>query len=186
FRDELTVGDAVDDAVVRTMETAGRSVVFSGATVAIGLAMLIALPLPFVRMLGVAGFLIPVVSILAAMTLQPALLSLFGRRGVARRRILPTVLLRRRQSRRLRVLSGSVEPTPVPLDPEGGFWARLARSIMRRPLVYLAVGAAILVAAATPAFWLALTPGSSIGIPRFPQSVRGFDVLRAATGPGAV
>src|SRR6266516_6332131 len=57
---------------------------------------------------------------------------------------------------------------------------------MRRPLLYLAVGAVILVAAAAPAFWLALTPGSSFGIPRFPQSVRGFDVLRAATGPGAV
>ena len=164
FREELAAGEEVDHAVVRTMETAGRSVVFSGATVAIGLAMLIALPLPFVRMLGVAGFLIPLVSILAALTLQPALLSLFGRRGVARRRILPT----------------------EPIDPENGFWARLARSIMRRPLLYLAVGAAILVSAATPAFWLALTPGSSFGIPRFPQSVRGFDVLRAATGPGAV
>jgi uncharacterized membrane protein YdfJ with MMPL/SSD domain len=164
FREELAAGGEVDDAVVRTMETAGRSVVFSGATVAIGLAMLIALPLPFMRMLGVAGFLIPVVSVLAALTLQPALLSLFGRRGIARRRILPM----------------------EPIDPEHGFWARLARSIMRRPLVYLAVGSAILIAAATPAFWLALTPGSSFGIPRFPQSVRGFDVLRAATGPGAV
>ena len=164
FREELAAGDEVDDAVVRTMETAGRSVVFSGATVAIGLAMLIALPLPFMRMLGLAGFLIPLVSIVAALTLQPALLSLFGRRGVARRRILPT----------------------EPIDPEKGFWARLSRSIMRRPLLYLAVGAAILVSAATPAFWLALTPGSSFGIPRFPQSVRGFDVLRAATGPGAV
>jgi RND superfamily putative drug exporter len=164
FRDELAAGGRVDDAVVRTMNTAGRSVVFSGATVAIGLAMLIALPLPFMRMLGVAGFLIPVVSILGALTLQPALLSLFGRRGIARRRLLPL----------------------EPIDPEHGFWSRLARSIMRRPLVYLAVGAAILIAAATPAFWLAVTPGSSFGIPRFPQSVRGFDALSAATGPGAV
>jgi putative drug exporter of the RND superfamily len=164
FREELAGGGEVDDAVVWTMQTAGRSVVFSGATVAIGLAMLIALPLPFMRMLGVAGFLIPLVSILAALTLQPALLSLFGRRGVARRRVLPT----------------------EPIDPEKGFWARLARSIMRRPLLYLAVGAAILLSAAVPSFWLALTPGSSFGIPRFPQSVRGFDILRAAIGPGAV
>jgi uncharacterized membrane protein YdfJ with MMPL/SSD domain len=164
FREELAAGREVDDAVVRTMQTAGRSVVFSGATVAIGLALLIALPLPFMRMLGVAGFLIPLVSVLAALTLQPAMLSAFGRRGVARRRILPT----------------------EPIDPEQGFWARLARSIMRRPTAYLTVGAAVLVAAAAPALWLALTPGSSFGIPRFPQSVRGFDALRAATGPGAV
>jgi RND superfamily putative drug exporter len=73
-----------------------------------------------------------------------------------------------------------------PVDPEHGFWARLARSIMRRPLAYLAAGAAVLVAAASPALWLAVTPGSSFGIPRFPPSIRGFDVLRAATGPGAV
>jgi RND superfamily putative drug exporter len=164
FREELARNDDADSAVIRTMETAGRAVVFSGATVAIGLALLIALPLPFMRMLGVAGFLIPVVSVIAAVTLQPALLSLFGRSGVVRRRVLPR----------------------EPVDPEHGFWARLARSIMRRPLLYLAVGTAVLIAAATPAFWLALTPGSSFGIPRFPQSVRGFDVLRAATGPGAV
>jgi uncharacterized membrane protein YdfJ with MMPL/SSD domain len=164
FREELAAGREVDEAVMRTMQTAGRSVVFSGATVAIGLALLIALPLPFMRMLGVAGFLIPLVSVLAALTLQPAMLSLFGRRGVARRRILPT----------------------EPIDPEHGFWARLARSIMRRPAAYLAVGSAVLVAAAAPALWLSLTPGSSLGIPRFPQSVRGFDALVAATGPGAV
>jgi RND superfamily putative drug exporter len=164
FREELARGRDADDAVVRTMQTAGRSVVFSGLTVAIGLAMLLAMPLPFVRMLGVAGFLIPVVSLLAAVTLQPALLSVFGRRGTARRRILPGERL----------------------DPDRGFWARLARSIMRRPLAYLAVGAALLVAAAAPALWLAVTPGSSYGIPRFPNAVRGFDALRGATGPGAV
>jgi trehalose monomycolate/heme transporter len=181
FREELAEGKDADEAVLRTMETAGRAVVFSGATVAIGLALLIALPLPFMRMLGIAGFLIPVVSLLAALTLQPALLSIFGRRGVARVRVLPR---RRRRSRRLRSLPGSVEPTPG--DLEMGFWARLARSIMKRPVAYLAAGATVLVVAALPAFWIALTPGSSFGIPRFPQSIRGFDVLRAATGPGGV
>ena len=65
------------------MATAGRAVVFSGATVAIGLALLLFMPLPFVRSIGVGGFLIPLVSIAAAVTLQPALLSLYGRRGVS-------------------------------------------------------------------------------------------------------
>ena len=63
------------------MQTAGRAVVFSGIAVALGLALLLAMPLPFIRMLGVAGFLIPIVSIVGAVTLQPALLSLYGRRG---------------------------------------------------------------------------------------------------------
>src|SRR5205085_7215732 len=71
-------------------------------------------------------------------------------------------------------------------DIELGWWARLAHSIMRRPFAYLGCGAALLVAAAIPVFALQLTPGSAEGIPRSPQSVHGFDVLRAAVGPGAI
>ena len=87
FREELARGKDVDDAVVRTMQTAGRAVVFSGIAVALGLALLVAMPLPFIRMLGVAGFLIPIVSIVCAVTLQPVLLSFYGRRGTARHRV---------------------------------------------------------------------------------------------------
>jgi uncharacterized membrane protein YdfJ with MMPL/SSD domain len=76
FREELEQGDSVEDAVLRTMATAGRAVVFSGATVAIGLALLLFMPSPFMRSMGIGGFLIPLVSILGAVTLQPALLSL--------------------------------------------------------------------------------------------------------------
>ncbi len=164
FREELAKGLDKEAAVVRTMETAGRAVIFSGATVAIGLLLLVAMPLPFMRMMGIAGFLIPIVSIAAAATLQPVLLWSYGLRGTARKRILPG------------------EPT----DPERGLWARLARSIMRRPFAYLALGAALLVSAAVPALWLATTPGSSFGIPRTPQAIAGFDVLRKAVGAGAV
>ena len=53
------------------METAGRAVVFSGITVAIGLLALIALPLPFLRSMGYGGMLIPLVSTLVAITLLP-------------------------------------------------------------------------------------------------------------------
>jgi RND superfamily putative drug exporter len=164
FREELAPGVDKDDAIVRTMETAGRAVIFSGIAVALGLSLLIAMPLPFMRMMGVAGFLIPCVSIIAAATLQPVLLSYYGRRGTARKRILPG----------------------EPADPEQGFWARLARSIMARPVAYLVAGASLLIAATLPAFALKLTPGSTFGIPRTPQAIRGFDVLRQAVGPGAV
>jgi RND superfamily putative drug exporter len=164
FREELARGLEKDDAVVRTMETAGRAVVFSGVAVALGLALLIAMPLPFMRMMGVAGFLIPVVSILAAVTLQPVLLSYYGRRGTIRKRILPG------------------QPTHV----EHGWWARLARLIMAKPVAFLVAGVALLVGATLPAFYLKLTPGSTFGIPRTPQAIQGFDVLRQAVGPGAV
>jgi RND superfamily putative drug exporter len=177
FREELAGGKKPNEAVARTMATAGRSVVFSGATVAVGLALLLFIPVPFVRSLGIGGFLIPIVSIVAALTLLPVLLSLNGRRGAARVRIAETVRVR------LRI--------PLPRagsrgDVEQGLWARLARSIMRRPLAYVTAGTLLLVFAAVPAFGLRLTPGSADGIPRFPQSVQGFDLLRRAAGPGAL
>src|SRR5256886_6812881 len=165
FREELTRRADVGAAVVRTMQTAGRAVIFSGATVAIGLALLLFIPLPFVRSIGVGGFLIPLASIAAALTLQPALLSIYGRRGVGRIRVLPERF--------------------GPRDAGDGFLHRLAGAIMRRPLAFLGVGAALLVAAAIPVSQLKLTPGSASGIPQFPQSVQGFDVLKHSIGPGA-
>jgi putative drug exporter of the RND superfamily len=176
FREELARGGSKDDAIVRTMSTAGRAVIFSGATVAIGLALLLFMPLPFMRSMGVGGFLIPLVSIVAAATLQPVLLSLYGRRGT--KRVHVADFLRRRLRLPLPHLAG--------VDVEHGFWARLARAIMKRPLAFLAAGVAVLLAAAVPVFALQLTPGSAQGIPQTPQSVRGLNVLRAAVGPGAL
>ena len=176
FREELRRGDPTDEAIVRTMTTAGRSVIFSGATVTLGLALLLFIPVPFVRSLGIGGFLIPLVSIAAAMTLLPALLAFYGRRGSVR---LPISRILRE---RLRL--------PLPTFPQTisgiNFWARLAHSIMRRPLVYLAGGTAVLVLAAVPAFALRLTPGSADGVPRSLQSVQGFVLLRGVLGAGAL
>ena len=177
FREELAQNGSIEDAVVRTMATAGRAVVFSGATVAIGLALLLFMPLPFMVSMGVGGFLIPLVSIIAAVTLQPALLSLFGRRGT--RRVHVADFMRNRLRLPVPRFAGTA-------DAERGLWARLARSIMRRPLVYLALGATVLVAAAVPAFDLQLTPGSAEGTPQSPEAIRGFNVLSDAVGPGAL
>ena len=114
FREEVERNGSKDDAIVRTMETAGRAVVFSGATVAIGLALLLFMPSPFMRSMGIGGFLIPLVSIAAAVTLQPALLSLYGRGGVRR---IPVFGRKKKQAE------------------SRGYWERLASSIMRRPIV---------------------------------------------------
>jgi putative drug exporter of the RND superfamily len=80
WREERTHGHQGDEAVQRAMETAGRAVVFSGITVAIGLFALIALPLPFLRSMGYGGMLIPLVSTLVAITLLPVILSKAGAR----------------------------------------------------------------------------------------------------------
>ena len=80
WREERAHGRSGDEAVQRAMETAGRAVVFSGVTVAIGLFALIALPLPFLRSMGYGGMLIPLVSTLVAITLLPVVLAKFGAR----------------------------------------------------------------------------------------------------------
>jgi len=158
FREELAGGAAVDDAVVRTAATAGRAVVASGLAVAAGLGLLLLLPVPFLRSMGIGGLLIPLASIAAALTLQPALLSLLGYRAAGRRRT----------------------------DPEGGAWGRFARTIMRRPLLFLAAGGGVLVLAALPLASGRVTPGSFSTLPASLEATRGYALLRDAAGRGTV
>jgi RND superfamily putative drug exporter len=80
WREERAHGLSGDEAVQRAMETAGRAVVFSGTTVAIGLLAMVALPVPFLRSMGIGGMLIPLVSTLVAITLLPVVLSKVGSR----------------------------------------------------------------------------------------------------------
>ena len=123
FREELRHGQDSDGAVVTTMQHAGRSVIVSGSTVAVGLLSMIVLPLPFIRSIGIGGMLIPAVSVLAAITLLPAMLSIMGER-INHVRVMPKRL---------------VEGT----DREEGFWNRWASFVVRRPLPVAIVGLAI-------------------------------------------
>ena len=79
MRSAPTVSRATQ-AIERAMATAGRAVVFSGTTVAIGLLALVALPLPFLRSVGYGGLLIPLISVIVAITLLPVVLSKIGSR----------------------------------------------------------------------------------------------------------
>ncbi len=80
WREERARGHANDEAVRRAMATAGRAVVFSGTTVGISLLALVVLPVPFLQSIGFGGLLIPLVSVVVACTLLPALLSTVGPR----------------------------------------------------------------------------------------------------------
>jgi RND superfamily putative drug exporter len=80
WREELDHGRDNHDAVVIAMETAGRAVVFSGVTVAIGLLALVVLPVPFMRSIGIGGALIPLASVFTTLTLTPAILGGIGPR----------------------------------------------------------------------------------------------------------
>ncbi len=127
FREELRHGADRDRAIVQTMRHAGRSVIVSGSTVAVGLLSMILLPVPFIRSIGIGGMLIPAVSVLAAITLLPALLYTLGPR-INSVRVLPR-----------RLVEGSD-------DPEKGFWNRWAHLVVRRPLPVAAAGLAIVAA----------------------------------------
>jgi RND superfamily putative drug exporter len=159
--------DDLAAALAPTLRYAIHAVVFSGLTVAVGLAGLILLPLPFIRSMGVGGLIVPLVSILAAVTLLPALLAILGTR-LARYRVVPR-----------RVLE-------VRANPEVGAWARLSRAVMRRPALFLSAGGCALVALALPTVGLELTPGSSAALPGSLQSVRGLRALQAAVGAGTL
>jgi len=80
WREERAHGADDEQAIERAMKTAGRAVVFSGTTVAIGLLALVALPLPFLRSVGYGGMLIPLVSVIVASTLLPVVLAKLGPR----------------------------------------------------------------------------------------------------------
>jgi RND superfamily putative drug exporter len=120
FREELAKGRNVEAALVQTMLRAGRSVIISGSTVAVGLLSLLVLPVPSLRSVGLAALLIPAVSVLAAVTLLPALLSLLGERINS-----VPVMPRRLRGREAR---------------EGDMWSRWARVVTRKPIVAAAVG----------------------------------------------
>ena len=164
FREELLRGSATPEALRTTMRTAGHAVLFSGATVAIGLACLVLIPLPFIRSMGVGGLLIPLVSISAALTLLPALLAVFG--GSLLRLRVPLIGLRPERG--------------------GGVWARIAETIMRRPALVAGITGGFLVLCALPAPLLSLTPGSSKGLPSQSESVQGLELLERTLGPGTI
>jgi putative drug exporter of the RND superfamily len=123
FRDELREGADVESALVETMTHAGRSVIVSGSTVAVGLLSMLVLPLPFIRSMGIGGMLIPAVSVLAAITLLPALLAVLGQR-INSVRLLPKRFVDRGH-------------------PEDGAWGRWARFVLRRPVPVAVTGLAI-------------------------------------------
>ena len=113
FRDELREGNDVESALVETMTHAGHSVIISGTTVAVGLLAMVLLPLPLLRSMGIGGMLIPVVSVLATLTLLPAML--VGARAADQQRSRHAAAVHRSgPSRRRRVGSLGAVRDPAP------------------------------------------------------------------------
>ena len=123
FREELHRQPTVEQAVARTVATAGRTVAVSGVTVAVAMTSLMLFPEDFLRSMGYGGVATVAVDMLAALTVLPALLAVLGHRVNA-----------------LRIRRAVQYPAGGPAhDEASGAWYRLAHSVMRRPVVYITV-----------------------------------------------
>jgi RND superfamily putative drug exporter len=160
FREELAKGKDVEDAIAATMVRAGRSVVVSGSTVAIGLLSMLILPLPFIRAIGIGGMLIPAVSVVASITLLPAMLSKLGPR-INSIRLLPR-----------RFHAGEYV--------DEGFWGRWASFVLRRPLAVATVGLLIVGALLIPASQMNPAQAQAADIPGSGDAFHGRDKLASA------
>jgi putative drug exporter of the RND superfamily len=161
WREERSHGRSGDEAVQRAMETAGRAVVFSGVTVAIGLLALIALPLPFLRSMGYGGMLIPLVSTLVAITLLPVVLAKLGPR-----------------------LDWPHRRTD---DKASRAWTRWAEAVSRRRWVAAGTGMAVIVALAFAATDLQLGTSDADTVARSGDAKEGLVALeKAGIGEGAL
>lgn len=157
FREELRQGATSEDALASTMGTAGRSVLFSGLTVAIGLSGLLFYQHSFLASMGLAGAVVVAIAILYSFTLLPALLALLGPRVNA----LPVPFLRSDRTRSARA------------------WHRLAEGVLMRPVAVLLPVLFILLAAASPFAEAQIGGGDISVLPADAPSRIGFDLLQA-------
>ncbi|WP_445281051.1 MMPL family transporter [Streptomyces sp. DSM 118148] len=150
--------DSRREAVVRAVASAGHAVALSGATVAISLAALVVLPVPFLRSVGYAGLLIPLVSVAIAVTLLPVLLYGWGDR-----------LDRPRRSHR----------------PDSKVWGRIAGLTTRRPALCAVLSGAVLLALAAPVLALRLGQPATVTLAQGGKPAAAFQrIVHAGFGEG--
>ena len=156
FREERERGRSVDDAVVRTVETAGRTVAFSAMTVAISLSALLIFPLYFLRSFAYGGIGVLLVAMLISVVFLPALLAVLG----------PKVDAGRIMERRPRRIGE-------------GMWHTLAVTVMRRPIPIAIAGVTLLVALGLPFLGVKWgTPDDRV-LPESSPARQASEVLRA-------
>ncbi len=127
FREELAAGHDVDAAVVRTVETAGRTIAFSAVTVAISISALLIFPLYFLRSFAYAGIGVLVIAMVASTVTLPALLAVLGHR-----------------------VDAWTLWTRKPVEEGRGFWHRTATAVMGRPVTVAVVAITLLLVLGLP------------------------------------
>jgi len=161
----LQSGLTPEQAAVKAIDTSGRAVLFAGSTVCIALLGILVLGVSFLNGLAVASALTVVFTVLAAVTLLPALLGVFGMR-----------VLSRRQRRRL--------AAGAPAPGAAGMWARWANTIERRPAILAVAAAAVMLVLAIPVLSLRLGSSDQGNDPSSTTTRQAYDLLADGFGPG--
>ncbi len=156
YREEIGRDGATREAHRRTVQTAGRTALFSGLTVAAAMAALILMPQRFLYSMAVAGASVALLSALMAILVVPSLLALLG----------------------TRIDALSIRRGAAVSDTSDG-WYRLARGVMRRPVAVALASSALLLAASAPLLWTTLTGPSAEAVPPGQPSYDAYRYLEA-------
>jgi uncharacterized membrane protein YdfJ with MMPL/SSD domain len=162
YREERLRGLAKVDAIEHAGATASRAVLFSGSTFVVALVGMFIVPTSIMRSLALGAILVGIVSVAAALTLLPAMLSIAGDRVNA----LPVPILGRNLGRADAL--------------EGRFWRRIVEAVLRRPALSLALSVALMLAAASPIFGLHIGANGVSTLPSSLPSRQGYDLLQRA------
>ena len=165
FREELR-HRSVADAVEHTMATVGKAVAISGIAVAIGLGSLIVFESPALRSMGIGGVVTVLSTLILGLTVLPALLGMLGPRVNRLRVPLP---------RSLRLIED--DPDAADARQGHGIWSRIARRVMRRPLLIATPVLGALILAGLPFFAIQLSTGGNIDDLPPSEGVTGFRIL---------
>jgi RND superfamily putative drug exporter len=165
FREELARGLSAPEAAALTTRTAGRTVAFSGLVVAIAMGSMLVPDLTFIRSMGVGGVMAITLTVLASITLLPAILTLLGERVNSPRRLAFKP-----------VSSGKVSP----------FWGRWAGTVMQHPWLWLFTVAGLLLALAWPATQMKLGYTGAFGLAPSVESRKGLELMRQLELGGAL
>lgn len=166
FREELArSGGVVQPALVKTMQTAGRTVMFSGLTVVISLLSLLVFPQMFLKSMGMGGSAAVLVAMVSALTVLPAILALVGNRINS---LSVWSLFRRGRAR-----------VEAARSEDSGFWYRNSRFVMRHPVSVLVVTLAILLFMGLPFLRVSFVPTDARSLPVGAESRAVLDVLNS-------
>jgi RND superfamily putative drug exporter len=159
YREERSAGAG---AIARTLQSAGRTVLYSSLTVAAAMASLCVFPLPFLYSMGIGGAFTALIAGLVSLVVLPAILVVLGPRIDA---LAPSWLTRSRRGKQ-----GT--------EARSAFWSRLARTVMRRPGAIALGTSVLLLAIASPALRMGLTPASSSLLPTSSEARQVDEVLK--------